>query len=345
MSSIISFPVISSPTQGLRRQLPFSSSSQPPLFIRKKVDKFLCCSSEEKVDYQVLSAINTSYNDILILDSPQSRMLLLDPTSNYPLRSFFLSFFHIGWLAGFFNIEFFQFNSIDNIHSIYIKGDDAWTGSYWDEFASLPPIVPPGPIAIFGLGGGTAAHLMLTLWPSLQLHGWEIDEILIDRAREHLGLAHLEKHTQGGGLLTVHIGDALSAATAVSGGYAGIVIDLFSGGEVLSQLQEVQTWLDINDKLMPNGRIMVNCGAGSCGDSVWDQNSTLKTLCQAFPGQVNWKKMPKSEGENYLALTGPLPDLTQWAAALPDRLGSGVVQWACCDALPSADSVDVNTNV
>ncbi|KAJ0603377.1 putative S-adenosyl-L-methionine-dependent methyltransferase [Helianthus annuus] len=313
MSSIISFPVISSPTQGLRRQLPFSSSSQPPLFIRKKVDKFLCCSSEEKVDYQVLSAINTSYNDILILDSPQSRMLLLDPTNN--------------------------------IHSIYIKGDDAWTGSYWDEFASLPPIVPPGPIAIFGLGGGTAAHLMLTLWPSLQLHGWEIDEILIDRAREHLGLAHLEKHTQGGGLLTVHIGDALSAATAVSGGYAGIVIDLFSGGEVLSQLQEVQTWLDINDKLMPNGRIMVNCGAGSCGDSVWDQNSTLKTLCQAFPGQVNWKKMPKSEGENYLALTGPLPDLTQWAAALPDRLGSGVVQWACCDALPSADSVDVNTNV
>ncbi|KAF5816805.1 putative S-adenosyl-L-methionine-dependent methyltransferase [Helianthus annuus] len=324
MSSIISFPVISSPTQGLRRQLPFSSSSQPPLFIRKKVDKkkkpffLLCCSSEEKVDYQVVSAINTSYNDILILDSPQSRMLLLDPTNN--------------------------------IHSIYIKGDDAWTGSYWDEFASLPPIVPPGPIAIFGLGGGTAAHLMLTLWPSLQLHGWEIDEILIDRAREHLGLAHLEKHTQGGGLLTVHIGDALSAATAVSGGYAGIVIDLFSGGEVLSQLQEVQTWLDINDKLMPNGRIMVNCGgttsvAGSCGDSVWDQNSTLKTLCQAFPGQVNWKKMPKSEGENYLALTGPLPDLTQWAAALPDRLGSGVVQWACCDALPSADSVDVNTNV
>lgn len=27
-------------------------------------------------------------------------------------------------------------------------------------------------------GGGTAAHLMLDLWPSLQLEGWEIDGIV-----------------------------------------------------------------------------------------------------------------------------------------------------------------------
>jgi len=27
-------------------------------------------------------------------------------------------------------------------------------------------------------GGGTAAHLMLELWPSLQLEGWEIDDIV-----------------------------------------------------------------------------------------------------------------------------------------------------------------------
>lgn len=27
-------------------------------------------------------------------------------------------------------------------------------------------------------GGGTAAHLMLDLWPSLQLEGWEIDYIV-----------------------------------------------------------------------------------------------------------------------------------------------------------------------
>ncbi|XP_076946549.1 uncharacterized protein LOC143618110 [Bidens hawaiensis] len=221
--------------------------------------------------------------------------------------------------------------AIDNVHSIFIKGQP-WTDSYWDEFASLPPILPQGPIAILGLGGGTAAHLMLTLWPSLHLHGWEIDDILIDKAREHLGLSDLENHPQQGGVLNVHIGDALSASTTVSGGYAGIVVDFFSGGEVLPQLQEVENWLELNKKLMPNGRIMVNCGGSTSitGSTDWEKNNTLVTLCKAFPGQVNWKNMGESESENYLALTGPLPDLTRWGAALPDRLGSSVVQWASC---------------
>uniref|UniRef100_A0A2N9H2X9 PABS domain-containing protein n=1 Tax=Fagus sylvatica TaxID=28930 RepID=A0A2N9H2X9_FAGSY len=170
-----------------------------------------------------------------------------------------------------------------------------------DEFASLPAIVPKGPIAIFGLGGGTTARLMLDLWPSLQLEGWEIDEILIDKAREYLGLSDLEKRTVGGGILNVHIGDVLSQSVNASGGYAGIVIDLFSGGKVLPQLQEVKTWLEFNDRLMPNGRLMVNCGGideasnvidgvvhpkNSSIDGTWVQNSTIKALSKAFPGKV-----------------------------------------------------------
>lgn len=215
-----------------------------------------------------------------------------------------------------------------------------------DEFACLPAIVPKGPIAILGLGGGTAAKLMLELWPSLQLEGWEIDQILIDKAREYLGLSDLEKPTQGGGVLHVHIGDAFSSSSTIPGGYAGIVIDLFSDGKVLPQLQEVETWLELNGKLMPDGRLMVNCGGTdalassateiephrevSSFDHIWEQNSTIKALCKAFPGQVSWKKMPKRAGENYMALTGPLPDLATWSAALPDRLSSSIWQWTTC---------------
>lgn len=126
---------------------------------------------------------------------------------------------------------------------------------------------------------------------------------------------------------------------------------------------QVQTWLDLKDKLMPNGRLMVNCGASTningltyTQNSFRENNSTLDILCKAFPGQVstffiylivanlsktglllsvdlvqvNWKKTPKSEGDNHLALTGPLPDLTSWAAALPDPLSSNVMQWISC---------------
>lgn len=118
-----------------------------------------------------------------------------------------------------------------------------------DEFASLPAVVPKGPIAIFGLAGGTAAHLMLDLWPSLQLEGWEIDEILIDKAREYLGLSDLEKHTQSGGILNVHIGDCFSPSASISGGFAGIIIDLFTNGKVLPELQEVYTtYLVVNSQ-------------------------------------------------------------------------------------------------
>ncbi|CAH1448861.1 unnamed protein product [Lactuca virosa] len=272
--------------------LPIVTKNQKPFFSSALV------STEEgntEVEFQVLTAINSIYNDIVIVDTAESRMLLLDSTHN--------------------------------VHSIFMKGQ-TWTGSYWDEFATLPAIIPEGPIAIFGLGGGTAAHLMLTLWPSLQLHGWEIDEILIDKAREHLGLSDLEKHTEDGGVLHVHIGDALSTSSNIPGGYAGIVIDLFSGGEVLAQLQEVETWLEINKKLMPNGRLMVNCGGSS--DAIWEKNSTINAMCKAFPGQVNWKKMPKSDGENYLAFTGPLPDLSMWSVGLPDRLSSSIKQWTSC---------------
>ncbi|CAA0839292.1 S-adenosyl-L-methionine-dependent methyltransferases superfamily protein [Striga hermonthica] len=228
--------------------------------------------------------------------------------------------------------------------SVLNKDGSKWTGSYWDEFVALPPVVPEGPIAIFGLGGGTAAHLMLDLWPSLQLDGWEIDEIIIDQSRDYLGLRDLEKHTMDGGFLNIHIGDVFSPDAAITGGYAGIIVDLFAGGKVLPQLEQAATWRKLHDKLMPNGRFMVNCGAGQNRLSAtyevrhkalpmteaWRLNPTIRALCQAFPGQVNWKKLPPSAGENYLALTGSLPDMTTWSAALPHELKTKVNQWRFC---------------
>lgn len=65
---------------------------------------------------------------------------------------------------------------------------------------------------------------------------------------------------------------------------------------------QVKTWLELNDKLMPNGRLMVNCGGTNDGvpsttdivtspglslfQSTCEQVSTLKALSKAFPGQV-----------------------------------------------------------
>lgn len=44
---------------------------------------------------------------------------------------------------------------------------------------------------------------------------------MIEKSREYLGLSDLEKHTVAGGILNVHIGDALSQSVNASGGFAG----------------------------------------------------------------------------------------------------------------------------
>ncbi|KAL5984406.1 hypothetical protein ACLOJK_018510 [Asimina triloba] len=91
-------------------------------------------------------------------------------------------------------------------------------------------------------------------------------------------------------------------------------------------MQPVTTWLELNKRLMPNGRIMVNCGGShsetpQTDDGAWVQNLTIKALCKAFPGNLSWKRMT-GEGENFLALTGPEPDLEAWSSAVPNPLSS-----------------------
>ncbi|KAJ0248036.1 hypothetical protein HA466_0164040 [Hirschfeldia incana] len=269
---------------------------------------------EEEEDYWVVSAVRSKYNEIVIVDTADARYLLLDSTKN--------------------------------AHSVINKGGDNWTDAYWDEFASLPPIVPDGPIAIYGLGAGTAARLILELWPSVHLEGWEIDDILIEKARGYMELSELEKPTSKGGSLRVLVDDALSPSEDVSGKYAGIIVDLFADGKVLDQLQQVQMWHDLASRLMPNGRIMVNCAGIEeekvvtnekpqlvPGDSVWMLNPTIKVMLEAFPGQVYWKRTPDSEGLNFVALTGGVPDLSDWSNKVPARLREPVKQWKLCENL------------
>ncbi|CAN1166550.1 hypothetical protein LINPERHAP2_LOCUS26754 [Linum perenne] len=326
-----------------RRNRAFPAVPSLPLLTRRRNFPSLRSSAQDtsdgvkggggEEDLELVIAVRSQYNHIAIVDTPSARVLLLDSTHS--------------------------------IHSILQK-DQKWTDSYWDEFASLPPIVPEGPISILGLGGGTAAHLMLHLWPSLQLEGWEIDEILIDKARMYFGLSDLEKNTPAGGCLHVCIGDALQSTENDYGRYAacsflcalipsdsnysGIIVDLFNEGKVLPQLEQVSTWLELKRRLMTNGRIMVNCagihGHGTSDaidkrnhlEGKWAEHAVIKAMHEAFPSELSWKRMPDEKGANYLALTGPLPDLSSWSATVPDELSESVKQWRSCSFVAGATS-------
>lgn len=53
----------------------------------------------------------------------------------------------------------------------------------------------------------------------------------------------------------------------------------------------------------------------------------VEDLTLNFLIQLCWKKMPKGKGDNYLALTGPFPELLSWSAVVPEPLRASVKEW------------------
>lgn len=79
-----------------------------------------------------------------------------------------------------------------NIQSVY-HPYKLITSSYYDIFASLPPIIPDGPVGILGLGAGTAARMIHQFWPHINLHGWELDASVVMVARQFFDMKELEE--------------------------------------------------------------------------------------------------------------------------------------------------------
>ncbi|CAN0878031.1 Probable polyamine aminopropyl transferase [Linum grandiflorum] len=221
-----------------------------------------------------------------------------------------------------------------NIHSMsYRFTDDSLTDAYYDVFATLPPILPQSgaPIALLGFGAGSAARLILETYPDVTIHGWELDPSVIDVAREFFGLKKVEfQHKER---LSIFIGNALTAG--VKDGYAGILVDLFSKGSVIPELQDPNTWEMLRRCLMKCGRVMVNVG-GSCveaedkrRDGKVVMEATLNAMHKVFGDQIHVLELGVNSDDSTLALTGPLPDREAWKKAIPHKaLRHYVNMWA-----------------
>lgn len=217
-----------------------------------------------------------------------------------------------------------------NIHSINFLYKTL-TDTYFDVFATLPPIIPPGPIGILGFGAGSAAKLILTLYPEVVIHGWELDPSVIDVGREYFGLSKLEK--QHSDRLFIYIGNALKAS--VKNGFSGILVDLFSKGSLIPELQDPLLWEKLKNSLRKGGRIMVNVG-GSCVEAEDSRRNgrlvmeeTLKAMYQVFNDSgVSVLSLGNRNDDSSLVLTGGLPkDLDAWKMGMPKALRCYVDMW------------------
>ncbi|KNA17766.1 hypothetical protein SOVF_077060 [Spinacia oleracea] len=215
-----------------------------------------------------------------------------------------------------------------NIHSISFLFRTL-TDTYFDVFGTLPPIIPPGPIGVLGFGAGSAAKILLELYPQVVVHGWEIDPAVIDVGREYFGLSKLEK--QYPERLFIYNGDALKAS--VRDRFSGILVDLFSEGSLIPELQDPLTWKRLKNSLRKGGRIMVNVG-GSCveaEDSRRDgkliMKESLKAMYEVFPNQLYVLNLGNKKDDSSLALTGGFPDLIAWKKVMPKSLRGYVDMW------------------
>lgn len=215
-----------------------------------------------------------------------------------------------------------------NIHSISFLLK-SFTDTYFDVLATLPAILPPGPLGILGFGAGSAARLILETYPQVVVHGWELDPSVIEVGREYFGLSKLEKEHPD--RLFIYIGNALNAS--VRNGFSGILVDLFCKGSLIPELQDPGTWEKLRKRLRKGGRIMVNVG-GSCveaEDSRRDgkvvMEESLKAMHKVFGDQVFVLNLGNRKEDSSIALTGELPDLDEWKKALPRSLRYYVDMW------------------
>ncbi|XP_022889890.1 uncharacterized protein LOC111405302 [Olea europaea var. sylvestris] len=216
-----------------------------------------------------------------------------------------------------------------NIHSISYLFKSI-TNTYFDVFATLPPLLPPGPLGILGFGAGSAAKLILETYPQIIIHGWELDPSVISVAREYFGLTKMEAKYPD--RLFIHIGNALNAS--IKDGFSGILIDLFSKGVVIPELQNPQTWYNLRKNLKKGGRIMVNVG-GNCvepedisKDGSVIMEETLKAMHKVFPDELFVLSLESRKDDSSLALTGKFPDDNEWKKTLKKPLNFYVNMWA-----------------
>eukprot|EP00210_Caulerpa_lentillifera_P008059 g7695.t1 len=169
----------------------------------------------------------------------------------------------------------------------------------------LPALVPAqGVIGIYGVGAGTVPRIIHEFFPTQKMRGWELDPDIIDLARTHMDLTNLEKSKS----LEVFIGDCISESAVVSGGFTGLIVDIYLDDKTHPSLSEVEIWRSLRSRLKAGGRIMANL-----------EPEHLPILHEVFSGDLQWH-MHQPSG-NLLALTGPYPTDEEWSG-IPSALAN-----------------------
>ncbi len=160
------------------------------------------------------------------------------------------------------------------VQSIMMK-NGGLTGMYYD-YALAAPLMTDSPdtaeILILGLGTGTYAKQCLTYFPQMSIEGVEIDESIVELAREYFELPDEVK-------VTVEDGRAyLSQA----GMYDVIMVDAYQDITIPFQMSTVEFFTEVSQHLNENGVMVVNMNMTSSSEGGINEYLT-DTIASVFP--------------------------------------------------------------
>jgi predicted membrane-bound spermidine synthase len=128
-----------------------------------------------------------------------------------------------------------------------------WSGSYSDDFALGPTIVPARRMLALGLGAGGAIISTLAVAPQLRVDAVEIDPKVAEVAAKYFGLPI------GQGNLSVHIADARPWLASSRQSFDLIQVDIYQGGPYIPfYLISQEFFEEVSSHTNRDGLLMMN---------------------------------------------------------------------------------------
>jgi spermidine synthase len=180
----------------------------------------------------------------------------------------------------------------------------------------------PKSVLVWGLGAGVFARALAEA--GIQVTVIEIDPMSERVAREYFGLPASVK---------VIIGDARTETTRLTEQYDVIVLDAFSGDTPPFHLLTQEAFVDLKERLAPNGLVLANIVGSSAGAGSRVVSSVLKTMelvfgkTQAFAPN---RKLFGGDRETYVStmflVSGEVPEdrVAPFSFPLPENMKSYV---------------------
>jgi spermidine synthase len=169
------------------------------------------------------------------------------------------------------------------VHSQW-RPDSVLTGSYWDLFLILPPLLdrPPRDMVVIGNAGGTIARAYGRFYPEVEIDGVEIDPKLNEVARRFFGAGDNPR-------LHLIAADGRPFLETSDRQYDLIIVDAYRQPYVPFQLATQEFFEVAREHLRPGGAIALNVAATPDDRRLSEAIGT--TLLTAFPQAWRWSPL------------------------------------------------------